>query len=83
MRNQTSSKCVTRTLRRAARASGGLGTLAAKLAVPVSELKRWIAGIPPPPGVLVYIAALNIVSAGPFNEPPVTKAVRDRATRRH
>jgi DNA-binding transcriptional regulator YdaS (Cro superfamily) len=51
-----------RTLERAAATLGGVEALASRLAVPVPELQRWIAGIPPPPATNVYIAALNIVA---------------------
>ena len=55
---------VTRTLQRAAKASGGVEALAARLSAPVCEVERWIAGTPPPPDALIFIAALDIVSAG-------------------
>jgi len=53
---------IMRTLERAAATLGGVEALASRLAVPVPELQRWIAGIPPPPATNVYIAALNIVA---------------------
>jgi hypothetical protein len=73
---------VTRTLRRAAKASGGGVGLAAKLRAPVSEVARWSAGIPPPPDTAIFIAALDIVSAGrPTPGPGRTRAVKRRKRR--
>jgi hypothetical protein len=74
---------VTRTLRRAAKASGGGVALAAKLSAPVSEVARWSAGIPPPPDTAVFLAALDIVSAGRPNPPGPgrTRAVKRRKRR--
>ena len=53
---------VMRTLERAAETLGGVSPLAAQLGVPVAEVERWIAGIPPPPAARIYISALDIVS---------------------
>ena len=53
---------VMRTLERAAENLGGVSPLAEKLGVSVAEVKRWIAGIPPPPAAQVYISALDIVA---------------------
>jgi hypothetical protein len=62
----TSGKtAVARTLKRAAAKLGGVEALAARLSAPVSEVVRWIDGIPPAPDAMVFIAALDIVSAGP------------------
>lgn len=58
------STSVTRTLERAVHTIGSVEALAAKLAVAVPDLTRWITGIPPPPDTAIYIAALDIVATG-------------------
>jgi hypothetical protein len=54
-----------RTLHLAAQTLGGAAALALQLNASVADVERWMAGIPPPPHVHIYVSALDIVSAGP------------------
>ena len=65
--------CVSRpisvdTLKHAVETAGSVDGLARRLAVPGTQVKRWMVGLDPVP-LEVFMQALDLIAAGPFNPP--------------